>query len=56
MTGPVLLTIPAAAERCGIAPRTMHDWIAGGDVETIEINGRKRIPIRWINQFTEAPR
>lgn len=51
--GQVLFSVGQAAVRCGISERTLRAWIANGDVETVDINGRLRVPVRWFRQFQE---
>jgi excisionase family DNA binding protein len=48
-----LLSIRSAAEPLGIAPRTLRDLIARGEVEAVRIGGAIRIRTSTVEQLIE---
>jgi excisionase family DNA binding protein len=48
--------IPHAADRLGVSPYTIHDWIKYGFIESHKLNGRRLISDSEINRLIEQSR
>ena len=45
------LTVPEAAERLGVSPRTAYDWTATGRLPHVRVGHRVLVPVAALEQW-----